>query len=68
MGSSNSPDSNDSAGGAGSTPLSLLSHVVHMQKELEQQRAQLEAMQQQLEHTSNRCGEGDGLGAFSAVA
>jgi hypothetical protein len=39
-----------------SSPLALLSHVVHMQKELEQQRMQLAAMQQQLNHTSNRCG------------
>jgi flagellin-like hook-associated protein FlgL len=37
------------------SPLVLLSHVVHMQKELEQQRAQLGAVQQQLEHTNNRC-------------
>lgn len=37
-----------------SSPLALLSHVVHMQKELEQQRAQLAAMQQQLNHSSNR--------------
>jgi hypothetical protein len=48
----------DSPGSGVSTsstsPLVLLSHVVHMQKELEQQRAQLEAVQQQLEHTANR--------------
>ena len=32
----------------------LLSQVVHMQKEAEQQRSQLEEAQKQLEHTSNR--------------
>jgi hypothetical protein len=32
-----------------------LSHVVLLQKELEQQRAALLGMQQQLDHTSNRC-------------
>lgn len=42
-------------GRGGTSPLALLSHVVHMQKELEQQRVQLEVMQQQLDRTSNRC-------------
>lgn len=36
-----------------SSPLALLSHVVLLQKELEQQRAALLGMQQQLDHTSN---------------
>lgn len=48
----------ESVGGlsnSSSSPLALLSHVVLLQKELEQQRAALSTMQQQLDHTSNRC-------------
>lgn len=47
----------ESVGGlsSSSSPLALLSHVVLLQKELEQQRKALSAMQQQLDHTSNRC-------------
>lgn len=41
-------------GGTGGNALALLTHVVRMQKELEQQRQQLQATQQQLAHTDNR--------------
>lgn len=46
--------SNSALSTSSTSPLALLSHVVHMQKELEQQRMQLEVAQQQLAHTSNR--------------
>lgn len=52
------PHSQDSFASAGSTsPLMLLSRVVHMQKEMEQQRVQLEETQRQLQRSTNRWGE-----------